>query len=163
MSFEKEFNQEREAVIKATQETVKVVAISLFSGVINSSPVGNPDLWLYNHPERGYIDYVGYLGYPEGYVGGSFRSNWFLSFNGPTDKVTDNKRGKAARLREVAAIESRDYSSEYWLTNNLPYAERIENGWSSQAPAGVIAPNQSRVNARIPRIYAVASRKYGVQ
>lgn len=26
---------------------------------------------------------------------------------------------------------------DIWLYNNLPYAERIENGWSKQAPAGV--------------------------
>jgi hypothetical protein len=24
-----------------------------------------------------------------------------------------------------------------WIYNNLPYAERLENGWSKQAPAGV--------------------------
>jgi hypothetical protein len=26
---------------------------------------------------------------------------------------------------------------DIWLYNNVPYAERIENGWSQQAPAGV--------------------------
>jgi hypothetical protein len=26
----------------------------------------------------------------------------------------------------------------YYITNNLPYAERLEYGWSGQAPSGMI-------------------------
>lgn len=151
MSFEKEFNQDREAVIKATQETVRVTAIELFSGVITSSPVGNPSLW--KNPNNA----------APGYSGGQFRSNWFLSFGAPSTKVTENTKEENQRLSEVNSIATGKYSASYTLTNNLPYAERIENGWSSQAEAGVVAPNVSRINPKIPKIYAIASKKYGVQ
>jgi hypothetical protein len=26
----------------------------------------------------------------------------------------------------------------YYIVNNLPYAQRLDDGWSSQAPAGII-------------------------
>lgn len=151
MSFEDEWKEESEAAIKATQETVKVTAISLFNGVILSSPVGNPDLW--ENPNSA----------PEGYTGGRFRSNWFLSFDSPSTETTENRRGRAASLRKVAEIVSLKYSDNYILTNNLPYAERLENGWSTQSPAGIVAPNQARINRQIPKFYAAASKKYKVE
>ena len=44
MSFESEFRKEREAVIAATEEVVKVTAFDAFNTAIVISPVGNPDL-----------------------------------------------------------------------------------------------------------------------
>lgn len=149
MSFSDEWAKESEAAINALQETVKVTAISLFNGVVLSSPVGNFDLWKTKYK-------------PDNYVGGQFRSNWFVSFNGPSDKITDDVRGKAARLREIVNIQSAPYSREYNLTNNLPYAQRLENGFSTQAPAGVVAPNISRIESKLPGVYSKIRKKYGV-
>ena len=151
MSFEDDWKKESEAVIKATQETVKVTAISLFNGVILSSPVGNADLW--ENPNSA----------PPGYVGGRFRSNWFLSFDSPSTETTESRRGRAASLRKVAGIASLQYSDTYILTNNLPYAQRIENGWSSQSPQGVVAPNESRIERQVPKFYKAALKKYGAE
>jgi hypothetical protein len=151
MSFEKEFNQERLAVKKALEETVRVTAISLFSGVITSSPVGNPSLW--KNPK----------GAAPGYSGGQFRSNWFLSLGAPSTKITESTKEENQRISEVNSIATSKYSSVYALTNNLPYAQRIENGWSSQSESGVVAPNVSRVNSQLPKIAAVSNKKYGVQ
>ncbi|AUR92869.1 neck protein [Vibrio phage 1.178.O._10N.286.45.E12] len=150
MSFEDEWKEESEAAIKATQETVKVTAISLFNGVILSSPVGNQDLWSSKYKR-------------EYYVGGRFRSNWFLSFGAPSSKTTDSTSEQPNRLNEVGEISKVKYSDSYVLTNNLPYAERLENGWSTQAPAGVLSPNISRVNRQISKFYAAASKKYKVE
>lgn len=150
MRFTDDWKKESEAVIKATQETVKVAAIELFSGVITSSPVGNPTLW--KNPSSA----------APGYNGGQFRSNHFLSFNQPSRKVTDATNEESARLGEINAIAGMRYSQTYFLTNNLPYAERLDQGYSTQAPLGVTQPNLSRVRAMIPRIAAVANKKYGV-
>lgn len=151
MSFEDEWNKESEAAIKATQETVKVTAISLFNGVILSSPVGNNYLW--ENPNSA----------PPGYTGGRFRSNWFLSFDTPSSQTTDSTSDQQKRLSEIASISKLKYSDSYVLTNNLPYAERLENGWSTQSPAGIVAPNQARINRQIPKFYAAASKKYKVE
>lgn len=150
MGFEKDFKSESDSVIKAIKETVKVVAIDLFSGVILSSPVGNQDLWSSKYKR-------------EYYVGGRFRSNWFLSFDSPSSQTTDSTSDQQKRLSEIASISKLKYSGSYVLTNNLPYAERLENGWSTQAPAGVLSPNVSRVNRQISRFYAAASKKYKVE
>ena len=151
MSFEDDWKKESEAVIKATQETVKVTAISLFNGIILSSPVGNKSLW--ENPNSA----------PPGYVGGRFRSNWFLSFGAPSSKTTDSTSEQSNRLNEVGEISKVKYSNTYTLANNLPYAERIENGWSTQAPAGVVAPNASRVERQVPKFYKAALKKYGAE
>lgn len=152
MSFEKEFNQERLAVKKALEETYDVVSIELFSGVITSSAVGNPSLW--KNPNAN-PDYPG---------GGRFRSNWFLSFGQSSSEISDDITSESSKLNQISSGILRDLSGKSrYLSNNLPYSERLEyEAWSKQQPLGVIAPNVSRVEAMIPRIYKVASAKYGV-
>lgn len=151
MSFSDDWNKESENAIKAQREIVKVIAIELFSGVITGSPVGNASLW--KRPNSA----------PPSYTGGSFRSNWFL-----TEKVEsikyypDNIISEAQKVSEVSRGINNSMSSSYILSNNAPYAKRIENGWSSQSPIGLVAPNVTRVNAQIPRIEAVVNKKYGV-
>ena len=149
MSFSDDLKKEAGNVTKAIEETVKVTAISLFSGVITRSPVGNTSLWKTKYP-------------PANYVGGQFRSNWFLSFDTPSNKTTSNTNEGNQRASEVSGIAQRDYSDTYILTNNLPYSEAIESGHSTQAPAGVVAPEVSRINQQIPRIEAAANKKFGV-
>lgn len=150
MSFEDDWKKESEAVIKATQETVKVTAISLFNGVVLSTPVANRTLW--KNPNAN----------PE-HVGGAARSNWFLSLNGNYRGTTDDVNGEKDRLKEIAAIQKIPYSSEYTLTNGLPYIYRLENGWSTQAPAGVVAPNVSRVERQVPKFYKAALKRQGIE
>ena len=64
-----DFMKEKDNVIKAVEEAVKVTAFDAFNTAIIMSPVGNPDLWQ--------SDYV-----PDGYVGGRFRSSWKLAYSG---------------------------------------------------------------------------------
>lgn len=150
MSFADEWAKESDNAIKAVEETVKVVAIELFSGVITSTPVGNENLW--KSPNSA----------PPGYSGGTARSQWYLSFDSPSEKVNDDNDGGDRAVQDVEKISSDSYKGKYILSNNLPYIERLENGWSQQAVAGIVAPNVSRVSAAIPAIYAVSSKKYGV-
>lgn len=150
MSFAKEFAKESEAAILAAEEVVKVTAISLFTGIINASPVGNSSLWKSKYT-------------PDGYVGGTYRSNHFLSLGSPSNKVTSNRSEKSKRIKEVLQIATMPYNSSYWLTNNLPYAERIEAGHSTQAPLGVYAPQEALVNSKIKRFEKAANIKYGVE
>lgn len=48
---------------------------------------------------------------PAGYTPGTLKASWGVEQKGIT---------------------------EYTITNNQPYAERVETGWSSQAPAGML-------------------------
>lgn len=76
------------------------------------------------------------------YTGGRFRGNWQVTFNHPATGTLDriDKTGRetlAAGGAVLAAYAITDVNS-IWFTNNLPYAQRLENGWSGQAPQGVL-------------------------
>lgn len=75
------------------------------------------------------------------YVGGRFRGNWQVSFNAKPEGVLDtiDRDGSAtiSRGRQVLSEFNNGVSSIYF-TNNLPYARRLEYGWSQQAPGGMV-------------------------
>jgi hypothetical protein len=39
----------------------------------------------------------------------------------------------------VSSIPGQAAGLVFYLTNNVPYAQRIEDGWSRQAPNGLVA------------------------
>ncbi len=163
MAFEEEFKREILQVKSSSEKVLKVLAIELFRSVISDTPVGNPDLWLYNHPTRGFIDYVGYLGAPEGYTGGHARSNWFLSFNSPSNRVTNSISSESTKVNQISrVINASTNRFKYILTNNLPYIDRLEMGYSTQAPSGMVARNVLRVEQLSPRLIAMVERQEGV-
>lgn len=163
MSFGDEWDKESDNAIKALWETVNVTAISLFSGVIADSPVGNPDLWVTKNSAGEYVDYVSYLGKPKNYVGGSFRANWYLTNNTESQAYSEErKRGENAMINGLTKRIAGSEKSSWVMTNNAPYANRLENGWSTQARAGIVAPNVSRVESKFNQFAAAANRKYGV-
>jgi hypothetical protein len=127
---------EKEFIKASTEKAVRVAAIKTFSKIIKMTPVGNPDLWVYNHPTRGFIDYVGYLGKPEGYVGGRARSNWFVG-QSVSSRVTDSTKDKGAGY-VAAALPDKLMGDKTYFYNNLPYIEALEYGHSTQAPLGMV-------------------------
>jgi hypothetical protein len=74
---------------------------------------------------------------------GRFRGNWTLSFGGLEPTVTEATDPGGARTIARLSAEIETYPQEgfpvIYLQNNLPYAERLEGGYSSQAPGGVVA------------------------
>ena len=78
---------------------------------------------------------------PEGYVGGRFRANWQHGYNqvqaGQIDARDAGGGDTIAGLQ--AGIDAADAFGVHYIVNNLPYARRLEyEGWSSQAPAGMV-------------------------
>ena len=76
------------------------------------------------------------------YVGGRFRGNWQVSFEVGETGVLDliDPRGASAKSSGMQVIEQFKIGvSSIWMMNNLPYGPRLEyEGWSSQAPAGMV-------------------------
>lgn len=72
---------------------------------------------------------------------GRFRGNWTVSIDQRSGVATDakDKNGNQTIAAGSSVITGITDLRVVWLENNLPYAERIENGWSKQAPAGVVA------------------------
>lgn len=76
----------------------------------------------------------------KGYVGGRFRGNWMLSVSFPSKATTEAIRGVSETIDAgSAALDGFESGPSIFIMNNLPYALRLENGWSSQAPLGMVA------------------------
>ena len=74
---------------------------------------------------------------------GRYRASWFLNERTPTEKVAQEHDGHASEGTELPVpgaptLKLGKYPVVF-LTNGLPYAQRIEDGWSTQkAPDGVL-------------------------
>ncbi len=122
--------------------------LSLTSYTIKGTPVGNPDLWVTKNSDGQYVDYVAYRGYPEGYIGGTARGNWQASINSPimNEIARSDENGNATIAATKNAIDQA-FGNVYYLTNNVPYIRRLEyEGWSTQAPSGMLRVTVARFN-----------------
>ena len=75
---------------------------------------------------------------------GRLKNNWFPAINKFSDKKTNYTGGKGtARTNDAIRIGNKfELGDTLTLTNNLPYAKRIEfEGWSKKAPAGMVRKN----------------------
>jgi len=85
---------------------------------------------------------------------GRLRNNWQSSIGGPLrgELSGADKTGAGAIRRANSTIANLDLGETFYFTNNLPYAARIEfEGWSKQAPSGMLRVNVERVRAAIAR------------
>lgn len=99
-------------------------AFQLLNSLILKSPVGNPDLWA--SPA------------PPGYTGGTFRANWNVSFGAPDLSTTEKTDEGEARNTGLNRLQAYQPGSTIFITNGMPYAQRLEYGWSTQAPNGMV-------------------------
>lgn len=85
---------------------------------------------------------------------GRFRGNWSVAIGSPDTsvKASVDKPGQATIAAGSAVINGLSEPQAIWLTNNLPYALRLENGWSQQAPAGIVAVTVTEIEAFFARV-----------
>ncbi|WP_447775262.1 HK97 gp10 family phage protein [Pseudomonas chlororaphis] len=104
---------------------VRTIALALLKEVIERSPVGSPELW--KTPP------------PPGYVGGRFRGSHIVSIGAPVYTATTHvdPSGSDTMSKGMAALSGLEPYTKVFIQTNLPYAERIENGHSTQAAQGV--------------------------
>lgn len=122
-------------------------ALSMLGRIVKLTPVGNPDLWLYKHPQLGYVDYLTYRD-AEGYTGGTARGNWHVDLGRSKQRIlkTKDKTGSKALGAGGTKIATAELGDTIYITNNLPYIEPLENGWSSQAPTGMVKTTVAEFN-----------------
>lgn len=106
---------------------VRRVALAVDRALVMSTPVGNPSLWKRKPPP--------------GYVGGRARANWIPTLGTPATAEVDrrDKQGSAtiALLTNLTA-KYRLGDGTVWLSSNIPYIQRLNEGHSTQAPAGFV-------------------------
>jgi hypothetical protein len=136
------FSQDITAFVKKTKVRTDVVlrkiAFDCFAGVLMRSPVKT----------------------------GRFRGSWRIGINKvdlSVQKLKDTK-GKPAPVGtppsadQVAAanvkLGSAQWGHEIHISNNLPYAQRLEEGWSKQAPGpgGIMAASLAKVVAEFRQV-----------
>jgi len=70
---------------------------------------------------------------------GRFRSNWQFGQAVPQGTLESvDKSGAATIARMAGQVTSVKAGGEVWIVNNLPYAGRLEYGYSQQAPSGMV-------------------------
>jgi len=118
MSFTLDVSKFVEKAKKNPEKVMRQVSIKLFSAIIKASPVDT----------------------------GRFRMNWMASGGTPAAGTTDatDKSGNIAIGNATSFVLKAANWHEFTLTNNLPYAQRLEYGWSKQAPQGMVRTNVSR-------------------
>ena len=136
-AFQRELNVFTKELLPAdVHRFTKAIALQLFRGVIEKTPVGNPSLWK-NPP-------------PKGYVGGHARMNWQLSANAPVDTELPGASADttAVLFAGMTQLNQSQPYQEIWICNNVPYITVLENGrgpdengvlrGSTQAPYGML-------------------------
>ncbi len=121
-SFAKNFGENSDKVIRK-------VVLDVGTRIVERSPVGDGALW--KHPP------------PKGYVGGRFRANWqYGNYSGagiPTERLEDiDPSGGVSIERFMECPTEGAAGMRHVIINNLPYAIPLENGWSKQAPYGMV-------------------------
>lgn len=84
---------------------------------------------------------------------GRFRANWQYGVGQPNVTVTEglDKGGTATIARIGAAAATVRLGDVIYLSNSLPYALRLEAGWSKQAPAGMVGLTVLEFQAAVDR------------
>lgn len=86
-------------------------------------------------------------------LSGRLRGNWRVSEGTPVLDAADRvDPSGAVVMNEInAAVQASTGDAAVYLTNNLPYAKRIEyDGWShTKAPEGMVRRNLARFNQLI--------------
>lgn len=114
--------------LEACEKTINATVLSMYKKIIDRTPVGNPALW---HPPY----------WPKDYTPGKLKASWSISFNNSQRDTS----GQFASSEQITGnnglslkIENLNSTKTIAISNNQPYAQRVENGWSTQAPTGMM-------------------------
>ena len=128
MSFSVDLGNFSNVLEEKLKRLERSVLIGVGESVVERSPVGDPENWSVREPR-------------DGYVGGRFRANWQygLSVRPLGDLPDIDATGNVSKQRiNAGAAAIYNAGNVHYITNNLPYAEALENGWSQQAPNGMV-------------------------
>jgi len=109
MSFGGDLGKFTDKVEEATTKVLRGSSLEVLSSVIRRTPVKT----------------------------GRLRGNWQTSLNSMASGEVDD-RESAALSRAKSETSKMKISDAIYMMNNLPYAQKIEDGSSAQAPSGMI-------------------------
>lgn len=104
--------------LEACEKTINATVLNMYKKIIDRTPIGNPALW---HPPY----------WPKNYTPGKLKAAWTISLNGDETKTL----GIGSLGLNINSLSS---NKKIAISNDQPYVQRVENGWSTQAPAGMM-------------------------
>lgn len=126
--FLKTFKENQQITLDACSKIVNATALQMYKKIVDRTPVGNPLLW---HPPKA----------PKDYVPGTLKASWQISFSGQQRNI----QGQYSTAQQIIQgyglslkINDTDRNKSITISNPQPYAQAIETGWSTQAPAGMM-------------------------
>jgi hypothetical protein len=151
--FQKQMRAYKTALQKNLDRVSRAVSTKLFTAIIKDSPV----------------------------LSGRFRTNWITSSGVARDTTlhmtsepSRDRRGQVLatfdpggndaldQMRETVDKHKWKNANPVFFANNLPYAERLEYGYSKKAPQGMVRKNIARFNTLIEVEVGKAFRKEGL-
>lgn len=157
------FSADIAAWVEQTQsradQVLRAIALEVLTRVVLRSPVGNPELWAANQVavegrkaaisqalasgkrvSRKRLEREHPFTSGAGYVGGRFRGNWIVTLESPASQpiATIDPSGQMTLVAGADVLKGVQVGVTIFLINNLPYSERLEDGWSKQAPFGMV-------------------------
>jgi hypothetical protein len=132
-SFEDDLNKFQRKTVNKMDQVVRKVALELFTRIIYKTPVDT----------------------------GRARSNWQVSIGTPASGTVeiDDKSGNATVSQATAKSAGFKAGDTIYLANNLPYIRRLEEGYSRQAPAGMVTLTVQEFSAVVKSIGVEISRQ----
>lgn len=124
--FLKKFKVNQQLALDASAKTINNTLLQMYKKIVERTPVGDPSLW--NWPAH------------KDYHPGTLRKSWTISFNGVQRNVT----GQFASSAQVLGNNGLSFkigngkTQVAVISNPMPYAQRVETGWSTQAPQGMM-------------------------
>lgn len=133
----------------AAADMQRRIVAEVLTGIVQRTPVGNADKWAGNVARKA----KGLASLPKGYVGGQARRNWQVTIDAPaqTPIAGTDPGGEATLTAGYAAAAGIQKPSQVWISNPLEYMEPLENGWSRQAPEGMVARAIADIVAKYSR------------
>ena len=112
MTFKLDLTRFAEKAGDNANQIITKVALDIYSKVIDRSPVDT----------------------------GRFRGNWNFAYGNIDYSINGvpDKSGSATKASAAVKVLSNTSGQDIFITNNLPYAQRLENGYSSQAAPNAI-------------------------
>jgi hypothetical protein len=106
---------------------VRKIVLDIGKSLVEKTPVGDASYWK-SKP-------------PAGYVGGHARANWSHSIGALVNQEFKeiDATGGASINRIISSVPVKAAGEVHYIQNSLPYMQALEDGHSTQAPAGIVA------------------------
>lgn len=125
--FDKEWKVAISKIEKNNEKIIREAGTELFSKIVDRTPVGDESRW--KSPAS------------KDYRPGKLKANWLASLGSPSSVRRDDLRdtsGGSTKSAIKSVLAGWKSNLTAYLSNNQPYVDRVENGWSSQAPSGMV-------------------------